>query len=151
MSQADDPRANYWARDEGRSAGAGLRSAAAGGCRVGSGIFTRTSIRAECIWTMSRFNSSAPGLGRGRQRWALSTLRFAERWVRDRPVSSSQPAGSRSRSFASFAATSQVREPLSRLSALLPRRKIAKLRWLQHQHKSRPESGASVNQSFRWG
>ena len=46
------------ARDEGRAAGAGLRSAAAGGCRVGSGIFIRTSIRAECIWTMSRFNSS---------------------------------------------------------------------------------------------
>src|SRR5215472_15139348 len=49
MSQADDPQANYWARDEGRAAGAGLRSAAAGGCRVGSGIFIRTS-----IWAGSR-------------------------------------------------------------------------------------------------
>jgi hypothetical protein len=35
--------------------------------------------------------------------------------------------------------------PLLRLSAWLPRRKIAKPRYRRHQHKSRPDTGGTVS------
>src|SRR5207248_228477 len=53
---------------------------------------------------------------------------------------SSQAAGPSSQSFASLRATTQVSGRLSRSSALLAGRKIAKPRWLQQQHKSRAGS-----------
>src|SRR3974390_2619821 len=63
-------------------------------------------------------------------------------------------AGPSWRSSASPPATTQVPGPLLRLSAWLPRRKIAKPRWLQLQYKLRPSNGptletlASVAPSF---
>src|SRR5215831_9698398 len=97
-----------------------------------------------CRWRERQALSRRPPRARSAQRLPLaSSARMAEQQrFRDRQVaSSSQTAGPNSRSSAWSPATSQVPEPLPRLSAWVLRRKIAKPGWLQHRYKSPPDSG----------
>src|SRR5215471_482787 len=62
---------------------------ASGRCHVLTRLDRRPFARRFAAALRDSAPSAAPGLGRGRWRWALSTRRFPERWVRDRPVSQS--------------------------------------------------------------
>jgi len=73
---------------------------------------------------------------------ASSARRAEQQCFRDRQVASSQTAGPNSRSSAWSPATSQVPEPLPRLSAWVFRRKTATPKRLQPLYKSRPDSAA---------
>jgi hypothetical protein len=114
---------------------------ASGRCHVSTRLDRRPFARRFAAALRDSAPSAAPGLGRGRRRWALSTRQSEKQCFRDWVTSSSQATPSNSRSLASPPVTSQVPEPFSRLFALLPHRKIAKPRYQQYQCKSRPESG----------
>src|SRR6516164_1657255 len=98
--------------------------------------------------------SDAPAPGRWRERQALSGRPPRARSAQRLPLASlagmaEQPcfrdrAGPNLRSSAWSLATSQVAEPLPRLSAWVPRRKIAKPGWLQHRYKSRLGIGRNL-------
>src|SRR5262249_8467153 len=92
--------------------------------------------------------SDAPAPDRWRERQALSGRPPRARSAQPLPLASparmAERAGPNLRSSAWSPATSQVPELLPRLSAWVPRRKIAKPGWLQHRYKSPPDSGRSL-------
>src|SRR6516225_3782435 len=98
--------------------------------------------------------SDAPAPGRWRERQALSGRPPRARSAQRLPLASlagmaeqrcfRDRARPNSRSSAWFRATSQVREPLPRLSAWVFPRKIARPRWLQHRYKSRADTGRNL-------
>ena len=98
--------------------------------------------------------SDAPAPGRWRERQAPSARPLRARSAQLLPLALPagmaeqrcfrDRAGPNSRSSARCPATSQVREPLRRLSAWVFPRKIARPRWLQHRYKSRADTGRNL-------